>query len=120
MSKRTDSKRSDAPQTDSHDEGRSVIVAEFEFTPTLIGRFRRWVHRLAGEWAIRYLIQQQNEINLQQNQMDLLLKESLQSVDQDLVETHKQLAQLTTLVAQQQKKIESLESKLLGQSGLEE
>lgn len=114
------SKRSGSKQADSHKDGRSVVVHEFEFAPTFVGRLRRLVHRIAGEWAIRHLIQQQNEINLQQNQMDQLLKESLQSVDQDLVETHKQLARLTTLVAQQQQKIEDLESKIFGQTGMGE
>lgn len=96
---------------DSEENGRSVLLQEFEFAPTFAGRVRRWLHRLAGEWAIRHLTQQQNEINMQQNRMDQLLKESLQCVDRDLVETRKQLAKLTTIVAQQQKKIDALEAK---------
>lgn len=93
-------------------DGRTVLVTEFEFPDTFIGRLRRWVHTLAGQWAVRHLIQQQNEINVQQNQTGALLKESLQAVDQDLVQTRKQVAELTTLVIQQQKQIVELKSKV--------
>ena len=95
---------------DTHKDGRSVVLQPFEFPPTLIGRLRRWVHRLAGEWAIRYLIQQQNEINGQLNQTEYRLKGTLHQLDHDHVETRRQLAELTTLVIQQQKRIEELEA----------
>ena len=97
-------------QADPQEKGRSVVLRPLEFPSTFIGRIRRWVHRLAGEWAIRYLIQQQNEINGQLNQTGHRLKESFHELDHDHVETRKQLAELTTLVIQQQKRIETLEA----------
>lgn len=91
-------------------EGRSVALHEFEFSNTLVGRLRSFIHQLAGRWAIRSLIQQQNEINIQQNLTGDYLKKNFQELDQELVQTRKQLAELTTLVVQQQKKIEQLEA----------
>lgn len=97
---------------DGQNNHRSVIVHEFEFPNTAVGRLRALVYRLAGRWAMRYLIQQQNEINMLQNQTGIYLKESLQGVDHDVTETRKQVAELTTLVIQQQKKITELEAKV--------
>lgn len=93
-------------------DDRTVLVTEFEFPDTLIGRIRRSIHNIAGRWAIRHLIQHQNEINVQQNQTGALLKESLHAVDNDLTHTRKQVAELTTLVIQQQKLIEELKAKV--------
>ncbi|MFK7803870.1 MAG: hypothetical protein AB8G95_19715 [Anaerolineae bacterium] len=100
----------DSERSTNKQDGRTVLVTEFEFPDTLIGRLRRSIHALAGQWAVRHLMQQQNEINIQQNQTGVFLKESLQAVDQDLVQTRKQVAELTTLVIQQQKQIEKLKA----------
>ncbi|MFT7584019.1 MAG: hypothetical protein ACI9EW_000433 [Cellvibrionaceae bacterium] len=95
---------------DQAKNGHLVIVQEFEFPHTLAGRLRHFAHGLAARWAIRYLIQQQNQINILQNQTSVFLKEGLQGVDQELTQTRKQLAELTTIVIQQQRRIEKLEA----------
>lgn len=86
-------------------------LQEFEYSSTLIGRMRAWVHGLAGKWAVRYLTQQQNEINIFQNEKMNHLIQSIQKVDEDGVETRKQLAQMSAVVAQLKKRLDEAEQK---------
>ncbi len=89
-----------------------VELSEFEFPNTLTGRLRRWVHGLASKWAMRHTIQQQNEINSAQQVGQDLIKQSVQQIDKDGVETRRQVGELTALVAQLNRKIDELESEL--------
>ncbi|MEM8863373.1 MAG: hypothetical protein AAGD96_34110 [Chloroflexota bacterium] len=86
-------------------------LKEFEYPNTLIGRFRAWIHGLAGKWAVRYLTQQQNEINIFQNEKMNHLIQAIKKVDEDGVETRKQLAEMTTVVAQLKKQLDEAQKK---------
>ena len=90
----------------------SVVVQEFEFPSHFFGRLRHLIHNIAGRWAIRYIVQQQNLINTELNLTNIRIKETLQEVDTDLMQTHKQLAKLTTVVIQQKQQISDLEARL--------
>ena len=103
---------------DKRNEGRgerpeqSTVVTEFEFPTTPIGRLRRWLHQWAGVWALRHVVQQQNRINATQNRDAALLKESLHTIDHELVESRKKIAELTVLIVGQQQEIERLKGEL--------
>ena len=90
-------------------------VEEFEFPAGLMGRLRNWIHGLAGRWPLRAAIQQQNAINAQQKEEQALLRESLGEVDKETMHTRKQVAELTTLVAKLNQKIDALEAELKSQ-----
>ena len=61
---------------------------------------------------MRHTIQQQNEINQAQQFGQDLIKQSIQLIDQDGVETRRQVGELTAMVAKLNRKIDELESEL--------
>lgn len=80
----------------------------------LIGRFRALWYSVAAKWAVRHLITQQNQINR-------LIYQSLQSQaawlsaqDKELVSLRQQLAEVTAQLVQTQKRLAELEEKELG------
>ncbi len=95
-----------------HEQKPTAEIHEFEFPNTLTGRVRGWIHGLAGKWSLRHTIQQQNEINRAQQVGQDLIKQSVQQIDKDGVETRRQVGELTALVAQLNRKIDELESEL--------
>lgn len=96
-----------------HSENQlSSQVEEFQFPPTLIGRLRRMVHAIAGKWALRATVQQQNAINHSLAHGQDGLKDSLRQIDREMVDQQKQIGELTALVAKLNHQIEALKNEL--------
>ena len=55
--------------SDQPENNLSTELVDFEFPNTVMGRFRQFVHGIAGKWALRTLRQQQNNINLTNTEM---------------------------------------------------
>ena len=90
----------------------SAELHEFEFPDSLIGRLRRAVHQFAGKWALRSVIQQQNEINAARAFGQDALIDSVQQINKDGVQTRKQIGELSAIVAQLNRKIDQLQAEI--------
>ena len=98
--------------SDQPENNLSTELVDFEFPNTVMGRFRQFVHGIAGKWALRTLRQQQNNINQALHKGQQELNASLRQIDQESVAQQKQIGELTALVAQLNQQIDDLQAEL--------